>query len=211
MTGSKHPAPAAAFLRIALPCISLAVMLGFAAGRGMLAALDRHLFDLLAALRTDPGPWLLATGIGDAPARLMICAAAMALVLRRGHGLRAALFLPLAALAETLATSALKLVFARPRPELLPHLDAVSSYSYPSGHAAHTIALWLLAAGLAFPGSRPALAAALIVPVLVGVSRVVLGVHWPTDVAGGWLFGAGIAMLALSLRRENGTISGAAA
>lgn len=205
MTGSKHLALAG------LLCVAAAVLLGLTVGQGLLVPLDHYLFDLLTALRANPRPWLLATSIGDSPARLILCVVGMALLLWRGRRLGEVLMLPLAALTETLATSALKLGFARPRPDLLEHLDVVSSFSYPSGHAAHNIALWLLMAGLAFPGRWAAMAAALVVPGLVGVSRVVLGVHWPTDVLGGWLFGAGIAWLALSLRRSRGTNSRAAA
>ena len=90
----------------------------------------------------------------------------------------------------------LKAGFDRARPDMIAHLDVVSNASYPSGHAANTAVLYLLLAWLAPPRRRTpfwALAAAMIV--LNGLSRIMLGVHWPTDVVGGTLLGAAFALL----------------
>src|SRR5947207_1131282 len=87
-----------------------------------------------------------------------------------------------------LAISILKDTFARGRPDLVPHSVQVFSASFPSGHAALSAVTYLtLGALLARVQPRPGpkaylLAVAVGVTILVGLSRVYLGVHWPTDV-----------------------------
>ncbi len=85
----------------------------------------------------------------------------------------------------------LKQVFARPRPEAFPHMMAVHTYSFPSGHTVAATALYgFLALTLWRVGKKPwALLAALWV-LLVAFSRVYLGVHYPSDVLGGLAFGS---------------------
>lgn len=97
-----------------------------------------------------------------------------------------------------------KLAVHRLRPDLIEHLVPVKSLSFPSAHAANSMILWLTIA-LLLPRRewRPAaVAAALVTTFIVGVSRPMLGVHWPSDVIGGWAFGAGwvLAMIALADR-----------
>jgi undecaprenyl-diphosphatase len=85
-----------------------------------------------------------------------------------------------------------KLAVARPRPELEPHLAIVRTWSFPSGHATSSMIFYLtlaLALGAGKPWQRIAAAAAVLLSLLIGVSRVMLGVHWPSDVVGGWAFG----------------------
>ena len=81
---------------------------------------------------------------------------------------------------------------ARARPDLEPHLVVVKTSSFPSGHATSSMIFYLtlalaLAAGTRW--QRPAAAAAVLLSSCVGLSRVMLGVHWPSDVVGGWSFG----------------------
>ncbi len=100
-----------------------------------------------------------------------------------------------------LLSALLKDVFNRPRPEIVPHLVYASSSSFPSGHSMMSSVTWLtLAALLARSHERKRIKAfflliAALVIGLVGVTRVYLGVHWPTDVLAGWMAGSVWAML----------------
>ena len=94
----------------------------------------------------------------------------------------------------------LKRSFDRPRPELVAHLADVYTTSFPSGHAMLSATCYLtlgtLLAGVTHPRPLKAyiLGAAIAIVVVVGCSRVYLGVHWPTDVLAGWSLGAAWAM-----------------
>jgi len=106
----------------------------------------------------------------------------------------------------------LKHGFGRPRPELVPHGSYVYTSSFPSGHAMLSAVTYLtLGALLARLQPRRELKAfllgvAIVLTFLVGVSRVYLGVHWPTDVLAGWTAGGVWAILcwlaALTLQRR---------
>jgi undecaprenyl-diphosphatase len=100
----------------------------------------------------------------------------------------------------------LKHLIARPRPELVPHLVQVTNASFPSGHAMVSSAVYLtlalmLAEGVEVDGWRGRAARVAVVAffsalaVLIGMSRVYLGVHWPSDVLAGWCFGTAWALL----------------
>lgn len=107
-----------------------------------------------------------------------------------------ALLLLITALAGGLLLNwALKNYFARPRPEFVTQLHYVSSKSFPSGHSLLAAVVYLTLGAL---GSRLAanrrqklyiLTVAVVLTVLVGISRVYLGVHYPTDVLAGWSVG----------------------
>lgn len=98
-------------------------------------------------------------------------------------------------------SSVLKWAFARPRPDLVPHGMAVYSQSFPSGHAMLSTVVYLtLGALLARTQSDMRvklylLGAAGALALIVGISRIYLGVHWPTDVLAGWAVGAAWALL----------------
>ena len=95
----------------------------------------------------------------------------------------------------------LKDVFNRPRPDIVPHLAYASNSSFPSGHSMMSTVTWLtLGALLARSHEQKALKVfflfvAALLCFMVGVTRVYLGVHWPTDVLAGWTAGAVWAIL----------------
>ena len=101
----------------------------------------------------------------------------------------------------TVVSSALKVIVGRPRPDLVSHLVDVQTMSFPSGHAMLSAVTYLtLGALLARQQTRRpvriyVMIVAVILTVLIGCSRVYLGVHWPTDVLAGWAIGAAWAML----------------
>jgi undecaprenyl-diphosphatase len=189
-------------------------------GEGETQAVDRA---VLLALRepgdlSDPlGPgWLEESGrdftaLGSiAVLALLTLAVSGFLVL---DGKRHAALLVLAAVAGGLLGShLLKEAFERPRPDLVPHRAVVYTASFPSGHAMMAASTYLtLGALLARVQKRRRLKAFLLVlsallTLLVGASRVYLGVHWPTDVLAGWTAGGVWAflcwMVALRLQKR---------
>ncbi len=130
---------------------------------------------------------LAASAIGGTAGRFLL--AGMACLILYFRARHRAVWLLLLVIGGTVLNLALKQVFAAPRPDLLPHLDIVNSYSFPSGHSAGNMMFFGALALLA--GRWPAYAAAAALVGLIGVSRVWLGVHWPSDVLAGWIEGLG--------------------
>jgi len=170
-----------------LAIIWLAMLLG---GTG---PLDQAIYQ---ALYAGNRPFLLIvarifTALGE-PTVLVAASAGCAIWLSIvGRG-RLGLVLLLVALIGRGLSEVQKLWIARPRPILEPHLVAVKTSSFPSGHATSSM-IFYLALALALAAhtrwGRWAAASAILLSLLIGISRVMLGVHWPSDVIGGWAFG----------------------
>ena len=103
----------------------------------------------------------------------------------------------------SIGSTLMKDAFGRPRPDVAPHLDVVTSMSYPSGHAVNAVAILLLAAALIPKRNRRAwVAGAALLALMIGLSRVMLNVHWTSDVVGGWLFGLAFALFGIGFVRK---------
>lgn len=153
---------------------------------------DRQL--LISAYAGDRplmGPAIFLTRLGDWEVLVALtCFGCGWLLLRRQWRL-AALLLG-STLAARLLVTLQKILFARVRPAETQHLVEVQTLSFPSGHSANSMVVYVLLAIFLIrdDGTRTiAVAAAILLSVLIGTSRVLLGVHWPSDVVGGWAFG----------------------
>lgn len=171
-------------------------MLAFGAG-----AIDRT---LLVSAYAGHRPALadaarLVTMLGDGRVVTVLTLIGGILLLLRRHPRRA-----LALVVGTFVGRALvelqKAQIGRLRPDADAHLVVVQSLSFPSGHSANAMLSYMTLALLLVENPRRRLwcvFAALLVAFFVGLSRVMLGVHWPSDVIGGWAFGYAWAMLVL--------------
>ncbi len=134
---------------------------------------------------------------------LVTLAAASYLLIARNRG--ATLLVIAAVGGGTLLSNLLKYAFARPRPDVVAHSVEVATTSFPSGHAMLSAVTYLtlgaLLASFAAERRRKAfiLGLAVLLTVAVGISRVYLGVHYPTDVLAGWAVGAAWAMLCVGV------------
>lgn len=128
----------------------------------------------------------------------------------------AALFLALATGGGAVLGKVLKVSFSRPRPDIVPHFIDVHTASFPSGHTVNS-AIVYLTIGAILSRAQPSpglnvyiMSVAFTLAVLVGVSRVYLGVHYPTDVLAGWAVGGTWALLCWTTARTlhgDGSIS----
>jgi undecaprenyl-diphosphatase len=170
---------------------------------GSTADFDAH---ILRALRRpdDPSkligpPWIQSvvrdvTALGGVVVLALVvgAVAGFLLLIRRYHMM---LLILAATIGATAINSAIKEMVDRPRPHVVPQLTDVSSESFPSGHSAMSAAVYLTLGGLlAQTVSRFSLKlyfifCAMLVTFLVGLSRIALGVHYPTDVLAGWITG----------------------
>lgn len=156
-------------------------------------AIDRALYEALYAGRR---PVLLTiarafTFLGE-PTLLIGAGVLLALWLWHGGRGRLGLALLLVTTTGRILSEAQKYWIARVRPDLEPHLVVVKTNSFPSGHATSSMIFYLsLALALTAHSRRrfTAAGAAILLSLLIGTSRVMLGVHWPSDVIGGWAFG----------------------
>ncbi|MFI2608347.1 phosphatase PAP2 family protein [Kitasatospora sp. NPDC018619] len=154
----------------------------------------------VTSLGTGAFPYLLALAAG-------VIAARAARPPTRG-GAAVVLLLPVLWLAlGQLVRQGLMHAFGRPRPPVADWAFAPDGFAFPSGHAftgALCAGLFALAVARARPSAaRPAAVGAVLFAVVIGLSRIYLGVHWPLDVVGGWLLAVGWLALGAVLRGRN--------
>ena len=124
---------------------------------------------------------------------LVVCSVAGFLALQTRY--HTAIWVLATAASGEIANFAMKNVFQRPRPTVVPHLRDVSSTSFPSGHAMESAIIYLTLGAVLMRVAEGrvtkvyCMGLAIVVTLLVGISRVYLGVHYPTDVLAGWMFG----------------------
>ncbi len=161
---------------------------------------------------TPIGPaWLLSaaldiTSLGGAPVLGLVVLAVVGFLMLQGMR-RTAVFVFVASFGGSFLNHTLKLFFQRARPDVVPHLREVMSLSFPSGHAMTSAAVYLTLGALLMRIAERrvtkiyCMAIAMFVTLIVGMSRVYLGVHYPTDVLAGWLVGLSWAVLCWLVER----------
>jgi undecaprenyl-diphosphatase len=194
----------------------LVLELGSEVQEGETGVFDRALLLALrtpGALQTPIGPrWVQEsardlTALGGFTVLTIITVAAIAALLIYRRYAQAVVFGVTVVLAQ-LAAELIKAFIGRPRPDLVSHLDLTYASSFPSGHAVmspviyFTLALIIAETEIQRPARIMLVAGAVMVVIAIGVSRVYLGVHWPTDVLGGWALGSGIALSAWVVLRR---------
>ena len=173
--------------------------------------LDVYLLHVAQSLRAGH-PWLAGTmrdfsGLGST-VMVTLFTVATVVYLALFSSTAMAFLVATAVVTGALLVSVFKTAFGRLRPDAVFAELVTPGLSFPSGHASMS-ALVFLTIGALIAASRSRvneriyiLATAALLALLVGVSRVLLGVHWATDVLGGWAFGTAWAMLWLVLARH---------
>ena len=188
-----------------------AVLKGMALGAIALAlimlaglAVDRWPFAwdraVIVAVRDWGGPgWLKhaaidITALGGGTVLTIVVVSAAGFLIVQKH-VATAFGTVVAVISGAMIVNFAKFEIARPRPALVEHYVVVTNMSFPSGHAANSAITYLTLAAVAgqIASGRAVRTYMLGVAVLlvgaVGTSRVILGVHWPSDVLAGWCFG----------------------
>jgi membrane-associated phospholipid phosphatase len=181
------------------PVAAFGVLLGLVAGRwSPLVAGDRALSARALAFGHDHPAWVSGWRlVTDAGATVTFLAAGSALtvvlLIRRRYAEAAATGLVICLVPALWGV--LHLVLFRPRPA--GGFVTIESNGFPSGHTSHATALALLAVLLLWDRRHrvATVACAVLFAVAIGVSRVVLLAHWPSDVLGGWLLGTAVVLL----------------
>ena len=183
--------------------LSAAVLVGLFIGWPYLKEFDEGLMAVVQGERsaTFDSFMVAVTRAGDFKTQLW-AAVLLSVLLLVSKRISAAIFVIMTLLGTALANGALKALFGRVRPDIL--LEPLSSYSFPSGHSSAAFALFLALGVLAGRGQPPRLRLAWVLlgclpATAIGLSRIYLGVHWPSDVIAGAVLAATLCALSLTL------------
>ncbi len=187
--------------------VAVSCGLGIVVRHGDLSTFDVDLLLALSVARRGP-EWLVDAArfistLGDVGIRGIGITLVFATLVWWRRWRSGVLYLVTVTLSITGHTMA-KIIWARPRPHLVPWLDNPRDLSFPSGHAAGSMVVLLLAAMLFDRWRLTSLAVAL--SLVIGFTRPMLGVHWPTDVLAGWLWGAGFALIGAGVAQSMGIL-----
>ena len=196
------------------PWVGLACVLAFIILATLVVRRGSLAFDepLAAAIQALPIPvwfWEACTFLGGAVLVPIEIGFVLGAALTRRF--RLAIILAVVLIVAAVFTDLVKDYVARPRPTVNP-LVVMTGYSFPSGHTLNsTVTYGLLAlvawrSRLPLAARRVAVFLGVTIPVLVGLSRIALGVHYPTDVLAGWLVGVALVALAATLVRATGAM-----
>jgi membrane-associated phospholipid phosphatase len=187
----RQPSALAAFLAFVVGPLAVFAALGDEARENDPYAWD---FDLLWFVhgydsRTLDAATMFFSLVGGGAGLLAILVPALIALRRRLQPVQI-YFLLAALLGTTVVTSLLKLAFQKPRPDLWTSPWPAHGYSFPSGHATESMAVFAALVVLLWPTRWrwPALLMGVPLVATVGLSRVYLGVHYPSDVLAGWCF-----------------------
>lgn len=200
--------------RTLVPVVAALAFLGLAAfiASGHSFAFDRNLvllFRVADDLATPVGPPWLRETMRDVTALgsfvgLGLMTVAASLILRLCGFRHLAIGLATSVIAATAVSQGLKAVIGRERPDIVEHAALTFSASFPSGHAFLSAVTLLSIAGFVGLASRRAditrlcYGFAWTMIAMIGISRIYLGVHWPTDVIAGWCLGVAWSSLAVA-------------
>ncbi len=179
---------------LAIGLFVLVLSLGFAVSAGWGKDIDHAIGNavgLHAGQSSDASIqfWRAVSWTGGGSQRYFIVAS-LGLLLGFWRNWRFGAGFVVASIISVIGSSSLKIYFARARPDLIPHLDIVTDLSFPSGHATSAAVVYILFALLAPREYRRYwMGAGITIMLLTGLSRLALGVHWSSDVMGGWLLG----------------------
>ncbi|WP_399094380.1 phosphatase PAP2 family protein [Streptomyces sp. BBFR2] len=225
---SRRPSPGSAsavLVGCAVPAVVLTLLV--TAGWAPLVGLDRSVADTLHATAVGAPGWthvnrILTDWVWDPWTMRALLAVVAGVLVRRGAW-PLAVWVAATALAGTALQQGLKAAVDRDRPVWPDPVDSAHYQAFPSGHAlsvtvAGGLVLWLLWRHACRPAVRRAAVAVVAVSMAgVGFTRVLLGVHWLSDVVGGWLIGATVVAASVAAhgayerRRRDGRDAGAGA